>query len=231
MSISSTTLPRTSSRSPGSRQQVYASHFTPDYNCPQDLDLTDQQGSRQNWGSYQVTESNDEEIADPLQRLASAEPEQLPWSGIHLNGVPASQLQREQMERSSSTTRIAKIGQQRSIVGSHANQTDEGYYTHSQVDARSVYSGDSNHIHQVRAGQSFVPRTIPSTEGQSAFATYNDTPVYRTTNYQVREPMEPPKSSPDQQEPLRCPEIGCSFCCKTRSDLKYVVVRNLAFEH
>ncbi len=231
MSISSETLPRTSGRSHPSRQQLYPSHFPSEYDCSQDLVLTDQPGSRQDWGSYQVTDANNEEVDISLQGLPTAEPEPSPWSPIHLNGAPPSQLQREQMERSSSSSRVGRVGQQRSSAGSHAYQTDSGYYTHSQVDARSVYSGDSNHMYQVRPGQSSIPRTIPSTQGQAALAIHHDAPSYRAVNHQVQDPTEPPRSSPVQPEPLCCTETGCPFRCKTRSEFKYVAMRDEAFAY
>ena len=225
MSISST-LPRTPSKSPGSRQPLYTNDPTSDYNCPQDLDLSDQHGAQHDWERYQVNDNNHEQAADPLQRLASAEPEQLPWSALHLNGVPTSQSDTEQMEKSSLSTRNVRVGQQRSTAGSRANETDDsGYHTYSQIDTHSMYSGDSHQMHQVRAGQSSIPRTMPSMQGQSRFINYDDNESYTPMDYEVRGSMEAPR----QQEPLRCEERGCSFTCKTRSDLKYAVTSHGVF--
>jgi hypothetical protein len=222
MSITST-VPRTLSQSSGSGQQIYTSDHPSDFNFPTDLDLTDQQSSQQDWQRYQVAEKNNERASDPLQRLTSAEPEQLPWSGIHLNGVPPSQRQQEQVQKSSSSSRTFRLGRQKSTVGSHANETDEGYYTYSQPDLRSMYSGDSNQTPRVRPGQSSIPRTIPptqSTQGQPGLTTINANPYYRTMDFQVTEPAEQPTSSQVQQEPFACTETNCLFTFKTMSDLK-----------
>lgn len=226
MSIPSS-APRTSSQSSATGQQLHATNITSDYDFPQDLDLTDPQGSQQQWEGYQISgnnnnddSSNNDNVADPLQRLASAEPEQLPWSGIHLNGVLPSQSQRGQMQHLSPTSMNVGMGQRRSIVGSHANETDEGYCTYSQPDLRSVCSGDSGQMHRIRPGQSSVPRTIPSTQGQSGLALYNADPFCSAMKYQTAESMEQQPAGQVQHEPHVCAETRCTFTCKTMSDLK-----------
>ena len=225
MSISSS-VPSALSKSPRSAQQLDPTDIPSAYNFPQELDLTDPQVCQPDWGGYRITDDNNDHAADPLQRLASTEPEQLPWSGIHLNGVPPSQPQKEQLQVSSSNSMNGRIDQQRSSIGSHANETDEGYYTHSQLDLRSIYSGDSGQVHQMQPGQSSIPRTISSTEAQSAFAPYNANQFVRTTDYQGTDSIEQQILPQVQQEPLLCEERGCSFSCKTMSDLKYVVLRH-----
>lgn len=216
-------LPRTLSQSSGTGQQLYSTHLPSDFSFPQDLDLADPPGAQQDWRGYQVTGNNVDDDADPLQRLASAEPEHLPWNGIHLNGVPPSQPQKEQVRNSSSDPNNVRLGQHRSGAGSHANGTDEGYYTHSQPDIRSMYSGDSNQMHHIRPGHPSIPRTIPSGQGQSGFTNYNMDSMdstFRAVDYQPVDSMEQQQPSLAQHAPLRCEETGCEFTCKTMSDLK-----------
>lgn len=213
-------LPRTPIKSPRSKQLFYPNHPGSDYNCPQDLDLLDQHGAHHAWEGYQVN-CNHEQVADPLQRLASAEPEQLPWSGIHLNGVPTSLSTTEPIGKSCSNSRNIRIAHQQSATGSRANETDDsGYHTYSQVDNHSNYSGTSHPMHQFRASPSSIPRTMPPIQGQPGY--FDDDDVQHM-GYEFRDPREARKTSPALQEPLRCGEIGCSFNCKTNSDFKYVV--------
>jgi hypothetical protein len=218
MSITSS-VPRTLSNSTGPGQQTYATNIS-EYDFTHDLDLTDPQGSRQTCCRYQVTNDNDGTFADPLQRLASAEPEHMPWSGMHLDGVLPSAPQKEPAEQSFSNSNNIRMGQRRSMTGSHANVTDEGYYTHSQPDLRSMYSEDSSQMHHVRPGQSSIPRTIPSTQGQPGFDQCNANQFPKPMNYQVAQPTEQQGSSGDHQEPLQCTEADCSFTCRTMSDWK-----------
>ncbi len=212
-------LPRALSKSSGSGQQTYTTDLPSDYNFPQDFDLTDTQSSHQDGEGFPTPGNNNEPVANPLQRLASSEPEQLPWSGIHLNGVLPFQSQKAQVQKLSTNSTNVRIGQKRSIIGSHANETDEGYYTHSQPDLRSVYSGHSSQMHQGRPDQSSIPRAIPSTQGLSGYGQY---PNFKDMDHQVAEPIEQQNPGQAQQEPLLCEEAGCPFNCKTLSEYKYV---------
>lgn len=232
MAITSS-IPGTLARSSAPERLIYTRETPSDYPFASDLDLADPQGSQQNWAAYQETDSSNDNVADPLQRLASAEPEQLPWSGIHLNGVPPSQRPKGLVQKPPSPdSRNPRIARQRSTIGSHANETDEGYYTYSQPDLRSMYSDDTGQMHQAQqTDQSSIPRTMPSTQGQPGFVNYSADPFHRVTEYQANEPMEQQNSSQPPQEPLRCTESGCTFTCKTQSDFKYVLMRRQAFEY
>jgi hypothetical protein len=232
MSITSS-VPGTLARSSAPGQLIYTNDSPPDYHFANDLDLADPQDPQQNWVAYQVTDSSNDNVTDPLQRLASAEPEQQPWSGIHLNGVPLSQRPKGLVQKPPSRdSRNPRIRRQRSTIGSHANETDEGYYTHSQPDLRSIYSDDTGQMHQARqTDQSSIPRTMPSTQGQPGFVNYSANPLHRVAEYQANEPIEQQNSNQPPQEPLRCKESGCTFACKTMSDLKYVLMPCQAFEY
>lgn len=155
-------------------------------------------------------------------RLASAEPEQLPWNGIHINGVPPSQPPKEQLSNlSKKSPETRGPGQRPSMIGSHANETDEGYFTYSQPDHRSSYSGES---YQMRAeplpGQSSVPRNIPSTRGQARSTTPGSNMLCESINYQLTATPEQQSTSKSHQEPHSCAESGCAETFKTLSDLK-----------
>lgn len=231
MSITSSSAPRALSNSSGLGQQDCTTGIPSDYNFPQDFDLTGPQSSQQDWEGYQVNGNDNEPVADPLQRLASAEPEQLPWNPMHLNGGPPTQSQTEQIRKQSSNPRNVRVGQQRSMVGSYANETDEGYYTHSQPDLRSMYSGHSSQRHQARPDQSTIPRTVPSAQGGSESTHYNMNHPLLVMGYQLTDLTEQQRTSQAQQEPFECSETGCSVTCKTMSDLKYVAVRIKISEH
>jgi hypothetical protein len=216
-------LPRTLSHSSASGQQLHHTNLTPDYDFPQDLDLGDAQASEQHWRRYQINASNsrndNDNVADPMQRLASAEPEQLPWSGMHLNGRLPSHSQRETDQHLAQSSMNLGMSQQRSLGGSHANHTDEGYYTISQPDMHSIYSGNSGHGRHIRPGQS-VPRSIPSTQQHSVFPPYQADPDPRPAKYQITSSPDQQQTSPVQLEPHSCSEPGCTFTCKTQSDFK-----------
>lgn len=227
MSITCTGL-GTLRRTSGSDQHIYAgNNISSDYHSSQDLELTEPQDCSEETSVYPVPQSTNGNVADPLQRLASAEPEQLPWSGIHLNGVPPSQPTREPAQNSSKDPRM---GQQRSLVGSHANETDEGYHTYSQPDLHSVYSAASSQMYYTRPGPSSMPRSMPSIQGQPGPTNYNGDPVYRSLDYQFTQPLDQQSSSQvpqnlvQQQEPFHCAQSECSYTCKTQSDLKYVIL-------
>jgi hypothetical protein len=225
MSITSS-LPRTLSHSSASGQQLNLTNLTPDYDFPQDLDLGDAQASEQQWhGRYQISGNNssndNDNVADPMQRLASAEPQQLPWSGMHLNGRLPSHTQREVSQHLSQSSMSLGMNQQRSLGGSHANHSDEGYYTNtiSQPDMHSMYSGNSGHVHHIRPGQS-VPRSIPSTQQHGAFPPYQADPEPRPAEFQITSSPDQQQTSPVQLEPHSCSEPGCTYTCKTMSDFK-----------
>jgi len=219
-------LPRTLSHSSASGQQLHLANLTPDYDFPQDLDLGDAQASEQQWrGRYQISGNNsrkhNDNVADPMQRLASAEPEQLPWSGMHLDGRLPSHSQREISQHLSQSSMNLGMSQQRSLGGSHANHTDEGYFTNtiSQPDMHSIYSGNSGHVHHIRPGQS-VPRSMPSTQQHSGFSPYQADPDLRPAEYQISNSPDQQQTSAGQLEPHSCPVPGCTFTCKTMSDFK-----------
>lgn len=218
MSITSP-IPRTLSNSASSGQQAYPIDISTDYGFPEDLGLNDPKGSQQVWPGYQVTGNDNANVAYPPRRVTPAEPEQ-PWNPIHLNGPLPSQPRGDDGQRDSTAPMNARIGQQRSIVGSHANETDEGYYTYSQPDIRSTYSDDSGQRHRIRSGPSSIPRSIPLAQGHSTFAQYNAEQSFTAMDYQFPGPMEPQLTSQVQREPHTCPEPECEFTCKTMSDLK-----------
>lgn len=211
---------RNLSESSTSRSLPYTSDNLSKYNFQQDLDLGAPHGSRDAW-RYQVTSNNDDSEVDPLQRLASAEPQHLPWSGIHLNGIPSSQIPKEQGHQSSSNPMTPRLAQQRSMIGSQANETDAGYYTLSQPDLRSTCSVNSSQMYQVRSGQPSIPRTIPSTQRLSGPEPYHANQFSQDTDYAPVNPSEQQDSSLAFPDPLRCAERGCSVVSKTRSDFKY----------
>ncbi|KAF7503430.1 hypothetical protein GJ744_003760 [Endocarpon pusillum] len=214
MSITTSPIPRTLSNSASSGQQPYTIDISPDYSFPEELGLNDPKGAQPVWPGYQVTGNDNDNVAYPPRRLTPAEPEQ-PWSGIHLNAPLPSQLRGDDGQRGSTAPMNARIGQQRSIVGSHANETESGYYTYSQHDMRSIRSGPSS-----------VPRSIPLVQGHSTFAQYNADQSFTAMDYQFRGPMEPQLSSQVQREPHRCTEPGCEFTFKTISELKKHTARH-----
>lgn len=218
MSITSP-IPRNLSNSASSGQQAYTIDISPDFTFSQDLGLNDPKGSQQVWPGYQVTGNDNDNVAYSLRRLTPAEPEQ-PWNHIHLNGPLPSQTRGDDGQRDSTAPMNARRGQQRSTVGSHANETDEGYYTYSQPDMRSNYSGDSGQRHRIRPGPPSIPRSIPLAQGHSTFAQYNADRSLAAMDYQCTGAMEPQLTSQVQREPHTCPEPECEFTCKTMSDLK-----------
>lgn len=218
MSITSP-ISRNLSNSASSGQQAYAIGISPDYSFPQDLGLNDPKGSQQVWPGYQVNDNDNDNAPDPLRRLTSAEPEQ-PWSGIHLNGVLPSEPRGDHRQRDSTAPMTARIGQQRSVVGSHANETDEGYYTYSQPDVRSIYSGDSGQMHRIRQGPSSIPRSIPLSQEHSLFAQCKPGQPLTAIDYSFTGATEQQLPSQAQREPHICTEPGCTFTSKTMSDLK-----------
>jgi hypothetical protein len=223
MSIDSSD-PKSFCHSTGSGQQIYGTENPSEYNnVSQDLDLPDPQGSQQQWRNYQIVSNSNDKVADHLQRLPSAEPEPSPWSPIHLNGVLPSESPQEQLQRVQSNLRNSKFAHPGSTIDSHANQTDEGYYTHSQPDLRSSYSGHSGEMRRTRPSQSSIPRSMPSISGHD-LGTYSTTPYYDNMDYVVSPSTEQSRSHPVQQEPIPCTWRGCEDTFKTRSDLKYAII-------
>lgn len=213
-------LSRTLTNSSGPGPQFYTTDPSSDNSFPQDLELSDPHGSQQDWEGYKLNDSNGNQ-ADPLQRLASAEAEQLPWNGIHLNGVPPPQSAKEQFVEVPSRPVSVSLDPQRSMTDSHANETDEGYFTNSQLDLRSIYSGDSIRMPQCRPGQSLIPRTIPTTHKSSGYSPYGSNPFTPAMDYGIEPTEEQNEAQVQQASPFSCTELGCSFSCKTMSDLKY----------
>ncbi len=154
-----------------------------------------------------------------IERRWSA-PELMVSSGIHLNGVLPSEPQGDHRQRDSTAPITVRNGQRRSVVGSHANETDEGYYTYSQPDIRSIYSGDSGQMHRTRPGPMSIPRSIPLTQEHSTFAQYKTAQSLTAMGYSFADPIEQQPSSQPRREPHICTEPGCTSTFKTMSDLK-----------
>jgi hypothetical protein len=105
---------------------------------------------------------------------------------------------------------------------SRTNETDEGYYTNSQIDAQSVHSMNMWNMNRdqqnIQARQMLAPPAYsqPGPENTGPEQPSSDPryqkPVYNNVNLSQQRP-----------QPLACEHKDCGHTSKTQSDLKYVL--------
>jgi hypothetical protein len=161
--------------------------------------------------------------AIPINRFQS-EP-QASWTHLRL-APPAAPIsgrphaQQKLARRSTSNNRLSPGPGSDQI--SRTNETDEGYFTNSQLDAQSVHSMSMWNMNQDRQNTQARQMLAPSTYSQPG-----------PENIGPRQPSSDPRyQNPvhnnvnlSQQRPhsLACEYKGCTHRSKTQSDFKYVL--------
>jgi hypothetical protein len=160
--------------------------------------------------------------AIPINRFQS-EP-QASWDPLRLAPPPGpisgkAHAQQKQARRPASNNRLSPGPGSDQI--SRTNETDEGYYTNSQIDTQSVHSMNFWNMNQER--QNIQARQMHASPAYSQPGPENNSleqpspdpryqkPVYNNVNLSQQRP-----------HPLVCEHKGCGHKSKTQSDFKYV---------
>jgi hypothetical protein len=160
--------------------------------------------------------------AIPINRFQS-EPQQS-WTHLRIAAPPRSTntsapVHQKLRQRPGSNSRFP-AGPGSDLV-SRSNETDEGYYTHSQPDVQSVHSvrqWDMDQDRQnVQHGHVPGPLTYPQAGLRNRGTEQPDSGLHRDqTN------ANPTVQPQNRENSLACNEEGCTIVSRTQSDFKYV---------
>jgi hypothetical protein len=163
--------------------------------------------------------------AIPINRFQS-EP-QASWDPLRLAPPPGpirgrTHAQQKPARRPASNNRLSPGPGSDQI--SRTNETDEGYYTNSQLDAQSVHSMNLWNMNQER--QNIQARQMLAPSAYSQPGPENTSPDQPSSDLRYQKPVHN-NVNPSQQRPhsLVCGYKGCNHRSKTQSDSKYVLPR------
>jgi hypothetical protein len=157
----------------------------------------------------------------PINRF-EAEP-QPSWTHLRINPPPRptnALAPSQKLRRRPGSNGRFPAGPGSDLV-SRTNETDEGYYTHSQPDVQSVYSTGPWNMnqdrHNVQRGHMPGPSAYPRPGSRSRGAGQADSDLNRD---QVN--INPTVQPQHRENPLACNEKDCNNVSRTQSDFKYV---------
>jgi hypothetical protein len=216
-----TFLPGTGNTSSGLEQRAVNEQVNLRHHLPLDMPISPRQDLTPNEIDYSMNDIvATHHATEPGLRLAAGL-EQQPWSGCHINGVPPTQLPNQRRMESSPDSRSSGVPfPLESVTGSHANRTDEGYHSTSQVDLPFMSGGEYIQMQPPSSplNQSGVPRHIPSPGRQFALSSLEFNVHGSPNNFQL---ISTPEHT-GQERQVRCTEAGCQYTAKTMSEFKYV---------
>ena len=163
--------------------------------------------------------------AIPINRFQS-EP-QASWDPLRLAPPPGpisgrTHAQQKPARRPASNNRLSPGPGSDQI--SRTNETDEGYYTNSQLDAQSVHSMNVWNMNPER--QNIQAREMLAPPAYSQPGTENTSPDQPSSDLRYQKPVHN-NVNLSQQRPhsLACEHKDCDHRSKTQSDFKYVFTR------
>jgi hypothetical protein len=113
---------------------------------------------------------------------------------------------------------------------SRSNETDEGYYTNSQIDAQSVHSMNLWTMNQER--QNIPARQMLASPAYSQPGPENSSLEQPSPDLRYPKPVHDNVNLSQQRgHSLTCGHKGCGHKSKTQSDFKYVLPRPAGNEH
>lgn len=161
--------------------------------------------------------------AIPIHRFQS-EP-QASWNPLRLAPPPGpisgrAHAQHKLARRSTSNNRLSPGPGSDQI--SRTNETDEGYFTNSQLDAQSVHSMNIWNMNQDR--QNTQARQMLAPSGYSQPGPENTGPGQASSDPRYQNPAHNNVNLSQQRpHPLACGYKDCTHRSKTQSDFKYVL--------
>jgi len=162
--------------------------------------------------------------AIPINRFQS-EP-QASWDPLRLAPPPGpirgrTHAQQKPARRPASNNRLSPGPASDQI--SRTNETDEGYYTNSQLDAQSVHSMNNVwNMNQDR--QNIQAREMLAPSAYSQPGPENTSSDQPPSDLRYQKPVHNDVNLSEQRShPLACGHKGCNHRSKTQSDFKYVL--------
>ena len=161
--------------------------------------------------------------AIPINRFQS-EP-QASWDPLRLAPPPGpisgrTHAQQKPARRPASNNRLSPGPGSDQI--SRTNETDEGYYTNSQLDAQSVHSMSVWTMNPER--QNIQAREMLAPPAYSQPGPENTSPDQPSSDLRYQKPVHNNVNLSQQRPPsLACEHKDCDHMSKTQSDFKYVL--------